>query len=433
MNIFDTHSKLMSFSYIYDIKVTKNLIFNENDDLISFLMSENITFENRQASIIIERDSLPYSYFHNINEFYNEINRNKLEKAVAVNNYSPSKQLLTMEGETVFLDGQQTTNYLFNNALAYFDAILFFKNCYDNAENEVFDFVDFYSRSKKVIIFSSLSEKRRLKLNFKLVGTIPLDVNVDYYSKFETYINIYNEERDHFHTFLKNSMISNIASSTENKFETFFYKIDKILYDAKLNLNVYLQGLSLEKIQTDYSEYKQAYFKNQNTILNKISNQITAFPFSIAAISFSLFKLSGNNFPLVLITSGLIGYVFYTSFLARLLMLDLQKLDKGINHDFINLASQKFFKDHQPELEYFISIKEDLLERIKKLKLGLFFFVSIVWLVSFGLTTYASMLVFKWQWADLNIYYYTFVPLGYIILYYLVYNYLIICNKKKYL
>ncbi|PHR48043.1 MAG: hypothetical protein COA32_05820 [Fluviicola sp.] len=431
MSVLNIHISLVKFGYSYDIGDTKNLIFEINEELISFLRSSSILFEKRNQSIIVEKENLPYAYFHNEVEFYNVVKKKHFEKNVVISNYKVENQSLILEDEKVYLNGKETQNFLFANALAYFEAIQFFKNCHDNDDQENFEFVDFYSEANNSIIFSSISEKRRLKLKFKPVGTIPLNTEVNYFSKFSEFKDTYTKERNHFHTFLKNAMISNIASFSGIKFEAFFYKIEKILNDAKLNFNVYLQGLSLEKIQTEYSEYKQAYFKNQNEILSKISNQVVAFPFSIAAISFSLFKLSGNDFPLLLIVLGLVGYVFYTSFLARLLMLDLQKLDKGIHHDFSNLSSQKFFDDHRKELEYFTSIKNDLIERIKKLKLGLFFFVTIVWIVSFGLVIYASKLIFKWEWSDLNARYYIFIPLGFLLLYIAIYKFLIICKKKK--
>lgn len=431
MSIYNLHSSLVNFGYTYDQNDTKNLTFERDEELISFLESSNIIFEDRNQSIIIEKENLPYAYFHDEIEFYAEVNKSHIEKNVVISNYEVENQSLILEDKKVYLSGKETQNSLFDNALAYFEAIQFFKNCHDNDDQENFEFVDFYSEANNSIIFSSISEKRRLKLKFKPVGTIPLNTEVNYFSKFSEFKDTYTKERNHFHTFLKNAMISNIASFSGIKFEAFFYKIEKILNDAKLNFNVYLQGLSLEKIQTEYSEYKQAYFKNQNEILSKISNQVAAFPFSIAAISFSLFKLSGNDFPLILIVLGLVGYVFYTSFLARLLTLDLQKLDKGIDHDFRNLSNQKFFEEHQDELNYFSSIKQDLSERIKKLKLGLFFFVSIVWVVSFGLITYSSKLIFKWEWSNLNARYYIFIPLVFLLLYMVIYKFLIICKKKK--
>ncbi len=430
MSVYSLHSQLMNFDHSYDRHETKTFIFEHNEEVISFLKSSDITFEDRNLSIIIERQNLPYSYFHDENEFYDEVKKSHIEKNVVIDNYKQENQSLILEDKKVYMNGKETQNYIFYNALAYFEAILFFRNCHDNEDQEDFEFVDFYSEGKNVIIFSSLSEKRRLKLTFKPVGAICLNAEKNYFIKFTEFKNIYIRENNHFHTFLKNSIISNIASYSENKFEAFFYKIDKILYDAKLNFNVYLQGLSLEKIQTEYSEYKQRYFNNQNEILSKISNQIVAFPFSIAAIAFSLFKLEGNNFPLGLVIIGLIGYVFYTSFLARILMLDLQKLDEGINHDFENLSNQKFFEEHQNELDYFLSIKQNLLERIKKLKLGLFFFVSIVWIVSFGLVIYASKLIFKWEWSLDNLYYYASYFIGFLATFFLTYRYLIICRKN---
>jgi hypothetical protein len=430
MSILEIHKELIKYGFIYDKDETKNLTFNANEDLISFLKDNDISCDQRNNSVVIPRDHLPYTYFEDTSEYYNEVTQTHIERNVIIHNYDKEKQTLVLDNNQVYLNENLVQNHLFNNALAYFEALIFFKNCHNNESDDEFEFVDFYSEGKSIIIFSSLAEKRRLKLNFKPVGAIVLSPDVNYLEKITKFKEIYGQENHHFHTFLKNSMISNIASHSGNKFESFFINLDKILSDAKLNFNVYLQGLSLEKIKTQYADYKQSYFKDQNEILSKISNQVIAFPFSIAAIAFSLSKLNGSNFPIGIIVLGIVGYVFYTSFLARILVIDLKKLDTGINHDFANLSSQSFFGEHQSELEYFSGIKSELNERIKKLKSGLFFFVLIVWLVSFGLVVYASKLVIKWGWSQENVYYYIAVPVLFLLSFSATYKYLIICKNK---
>jgi hypothetical protein len=432
MNISEIHKKLARYGFEYDKDETKNLTFRQNEELISFLIEHDINHEQRQNNVIISRDKLPYSYFEDTSEFYEEVDKEKIERNVIIQNYGKEKQTLVLENNQVYFNEELVENHLFQNALAYFEALHFFKNCYENENDGEFEFVDFYSDGKSTIIFSSLAEKKRLKLVYKPAGAIKLNPEVNYFEKITKFIESYNQENHHFHTFLKNSIISNTASHSGNKFESFFINLEKILSDAKLNFNVYLHGLSLEKIKNHYADYKQSYFKDQNEILSKISNQVIAFPFSIAAIAFSLSKLNGSNFPIGIIVLGIVGYVFYTSFLARILIIDLQKLNKGIVYDFEKLSNQTFFgeQEHKSELKHFTDIKNELVERIKKLKMGLFFFVSIVWFVSFGLVVYASKLIIKWSWSLDYIYHYLSILLTFGVVYLMTYKFLIICKKK---
>ena len=129
-----------------------------------------------------------------------------------------------------------------------------------------------------------------------------------------------------------------------------------------LNYNVFLHELSLDKIKTDYKEYKQKYFASQNDILSKISTQVLALPISIAASAFSLFNLKGELFPTLIVIFGLVSYIIYVTFIVKIYFSDINNLNILSQRDFQILKIHPFFNENKDELNYFEDIKDNLFE-----------------------------------------------------------------------
>lgn len=387
MDIIDIYNKLNEFSYIYDKDDTKQLIFEDSDLLTKYLTDLDILHDNRNGRIFLEKENLPFVFFIDEKEFENQLKKKDLDQGIIVANYKNQGSLIYFN-DTTTIDGSIVETYLIRNAKAYFESIEFFKKQHKNHTRD-FEFVDYYSEASKTIVFSSLTEQRRLKLEFNTAGIIKLDESVDFYSKFIEFKNEYVDDTKQFPLFLKNSLISNLVNESQHKYKLFFTLLDKIITDAKINFNVYLQGLSLDKIKTEYKEYKQKYFSNQNTILNKISTQILALPLSIASSAFAIYKLQEEFWAILILCIGLIAFVLYMSHIIMMHWRDLLDVEKEMNYDFDILRSLDFFKKHEGELVHFKSIKDSLDIRIKNLRIGLKFFNFLVWLLDMALIVYA--------------------------------------------
>lgn len=393
MSIKDFTTKLITYNFQYDEADTKELQFVNSSDFTSFLKDENFEdFEEKQNRICIKKNKLPFVYFNNENEFINQVKDDDFNKPILIDNYKDNYSYLYFENNFTYLNDELSNINLIQNGLAVKEVKAFFKDL-SNKEKYGIEIVDNYSNSNLVITFISLKDKTKVNLNFKPTGTLKLSSDIDYYTKVNSLIEYLIKENKQFSVFLKNSIISNLLYEEKDVFALFFEKIDKIFYEAKLNYNVFLHELSLDKIKTDYKEYKQKYFASQNDILSKISTQVLALPISIAASAFSLFNLKGELFPTIIVIFGLVSYITYVTFIVRIYFYDINNLNILAQRDFQILKTHPFFNENRDELNYFEEIKNNLFDRLKSLKMGLNIFTFIMWISSTGLLFYSFYLL----------------------------------------
>lgn len=389
MSTKDFAIKLISYNFQYDDSHTKELQFINSLDFISFLKDEKFEeFEEKQNRICIKKNKLPFVYFNNEDEFIYQVKDDDFNKPILIKNYKENNSHLYFENNFTYLNNKLTNNNLIKNGLAVKEVKAFFKDL-SNKEKYGIEIVDNYSNSNLVITFISLKDKTKVNLSFTPTGTLKLSNDVDYYVKVNTIIEYLIKENKQFSIFLKNSIISNLLYEEKNVFALFFEKIDKIFFEAKLNYNVFLHELSLDKIKTDYKEYKQKYFASQNDILTKISTQVLALPISIAASAFSLFNLKGELFPTLIVIFGLVSYIMYVSFIVKIYFSDINNLNLLAQRDYQLLKTHTFFNENKDELKYFKEIKDNLFERLKSLKIGLNIFTFIMWISSTSLLFYS--------------------------------------------
>lgn len=387
MRIKDFTTKLITYNFQYDEADTKELQFVNSSDFTSFLKDENFKdFEEKQNRICIKKNKLPFVYFNNEDEFINQVKDDDFKKPILIDNYKDN--YLYFENNFTYLNNGLSNINLIKNGLAVKEVKAFFKDL-SNKEKYGIEIVDNYSNSNLVITFISLKDKTKVNLDFKPTGTLKLSNDIDYYTKVNSLIEYLIKENKQFSVFLKNSIISNLLYEEKDVFALFFEKIDKIFYEAKLNYNVFLHELSLDKIKTDYKEYKQKYFASQNDILSKISTQVLALPISIAASAFSLFNLKGELFPTIIVFFGLVSYITYVTFIVRIYFSDINNLNILAQRDFQILKTHPFFNENRDELNYFEEIKNNLFDRLKSLKMGLNIFTFIMWISSTGLLFYS--------------------------------------------
>jgi len=374
--------KLITFDFQYDDNDTKELQFVNSMDIISFLKEENFeSYELKQNRICIKKNKLPFVYFDNEIEFTNQVKDEDFNRPIIINNYAEISNYLYFENNLTYLNDELSKIKLIKNAQAVKETKCLFKDL-SNKEKYGIEIVDNYSISNLVITFISLKDKTKVNLEFKPTGTLKLNNEIDYSEKICTLVEYLTKENKQFSVFLKNSIISNLIYDETNAFELFFERIDKILYEAKLNYNVFLHELSLDKIKTDYKEYKQKFFASQNDILSKITTQVIALPVSIAVSAFSLYNLKGEIFPTIIVLFGLISYIIYVTFILSIYFSDITNLNTMAQRDYKILKKHPFFKENIEELTYFNEIKNNLFDRLKSLKKGLNIFTFIMWISS---------------------------------------------------
>ncbi|WP_111308673.1 hypothetical protein [Confluentibacter sediminis] len=386
---FHNHSEIIE----YDSESTKEIRFPNLQEYEDLLNQNKIEFTQKAGKYCIEKQSLPFSFFINEVEFKKEARHKHFQKNCVIHNFQKDSFLFYDKSNGLtYLNGTDITeNYLFSNALLFFEAKDFFEK---NAEyfQGKFEFTDFYSLASRKIIFSSLSQKRRITLTFPKTGIPELDFTTNYSDAYKEFIELFNENK-HYPSFLKNSMISNLLQEHDDLFVGFFKRLDKINLDAKLNFNVYLHELSLDKIKTEYKEYKKKYYGSQNDILNKISSQVLALPISVAGSAFAFYKLKDSPPAIILICLALLAFVSYVSYIVSIYWSDIKTMKNLMDYDFSILEEQDFFKENKSELKHFEDINSDLKQRVNKLKISLKFINSLVWILNICLIIYGINII----------------------------------------
>lgn len=381
----------------YDIESTKEFNF-ENDLNLKFILEEKgINFQLIQEEIVFEKSELPFLFFLDETEFSNEISSKILEKDCVLHQLnSNSKEFIFYLSETkkILLNGtDEQDNNLIDNTLVYFDFLNLLETHSHSHDNE-FEFTDFYSKSTRKIILASNVENKRVNFNYPQRGLPSLDFTKNYKESYHKFKKLFSENKYH-QIFLKKAVISNLANYEKDSFFQFFEKLDEIKGEAKLNFDVHLYELSLDKIKSDYKNYRDSFYSGQNDILNKISTQIIALPISIAGSAFALFKLKESTLGLVLIDAGIVIFLTYMSYVTLIHYRDLINLKDSINKDFQNLKSEDFFQKNVSELSNFEVIKDNLLSRANRLDNSIHIYFTSIWVLSIGLLIFSLNLIFN--------------------------------------
>ncbi|SDR90301.1 hypothetical protein [Winogradskyella sediminis] len=381
--LLDSHRSVID----YDSDTTKEISFPIEDNLKDSLKKYSISSTIKAGKIFVEKTDLPFSFFIDAQEFKNEVKKNHLERDCVIHNYNESFLFYDSSKTETFYNETETLvdKFIFDNSKTFFEAKEFFRSKYNYVDGE-FAFTDFYSDTDRIIGFSLLHQNKRLVFKFPVVGLPNLDFEVSYKKDLEEFIKLYTESKHH-PTFLKNALISNLIHESENHFCMFFNKLKKINLDTKLNFNVYLHELSLDKIKAEYKEYKKKYYGNQNDILNKISSQVLALPVSVAGSAFAIYKLKESVPAIVLICVALVAFVSYVSYIASIYWNDIINMNKQMDYDFSILKEHPFFEDkeNKSELTHFEDIYNNLKNRVNKLKTSLNLINGLVWVLNIGL------------------------------------------------
>ncbi len=382
MNPIELFLFLLDRGFVYDKDNTKELRFTNDADFLQTLHEQGIINVIEHGKIVVESQNLPFAYFEDKIEFIEQSNLLSFNKPVIIKNYSVNQSSYFSDIDYSAFENDQickpaATDFFFTNAKTFLQSKDFFKNQTVQSNNS-FEFVDYFSFSNRSITFSSFFDKKKVKFNFPLAGVIELDPEINYSHLFQEFLDLF-EENKQYPVFLKKSLIKFLYNS-ENSYKSLFLNLTKICDEAKIDFNVFIHELSIDKFKEEYKEYKQKYFSSQNEILTKITTQILALPISITGIVFGIDKLHDNFLALFIVCFGLLSYIVYITFLIKIYSTDVSNLFNQTNHDFKSLEEQVFFKSQPDELEYFENIKISLISRLNNLYYLIKMFVVIIWI-----------------------------------------------------
>jgi hypothetical protein len=361
-------------------------------DCAESLNSNNIRSELRQGRLHVDRSDLPFSYFQTEAEFTNEVRPSNLRTDVFISDYGGKLFHYRQEDGLTQLDGKVASDYLVENAAIFFDFLKLLEERSNYVPGE-FEFVDFYSVSQRKIVFASVVEKLRVTMTFPSPGVPEGMKERSFKLVFEELKQLLDSDNRQLPVFVKNAIITQMKAVGGDSFPVLFQQLPDILREAKLNHNVYLHGLSLKKIRSEYRDFKRKYFSDQNEVLGRISNHALALPVSVSGAAFAISKLQDSNYAVLLVLAGLLAFAVYVSYLAAILWEDLLQIRELIERDYQLLSQNDFFQEHSEELTDFTSTRDWMLKRESKLRKGLMAFYHLVWGSTIGLLIYGVSLL----------------------------------------
>ncbi len=385
--MIEIHKKIYElFKESFNIRGDK-VVFQYSYSTEKQLNELNIEFENiRNENIEVEKTNFPFKIYEDYKS-YLKLKETTNQNVLILNIGNEPYSLIEDETFVNFILNKE--NFFFSNAISYVQFLSFLKE-QDKDTDEAFHFVDYYNDINRKIVFTSLTEKGRLIIKFfneiyHFDEKVNLSINLNMFKK------CFTEENYHLPKFLKSSIIDFASRyDSENRIYKLYEELNTIINKAKVNFEIYLNNLSIDKIKKDYDEYKSKYFKEVSDILNNLTQKIIGLPLLIATTLFAIEKVKESyEFLYVLITVTVITCIYLFS-LLKINFNDLNYIDKLSNEDFRTLNENKFFINYPNEIKIFSDIKKRIENRVRDLK---FICQSYFWILGISnILTVAFML-----------------------------------------
>lgn len=364
--MIEIHKKIYNLftQSTFNIEVDK-IVFEYSTDTETQLKELNIEIENiRNESIEVEKANFPIKIYEKYDSYLklNEVNNQNI---LIIN--IDDKPYSYIQGDTFINFILEKENFFFINSISYTQFLNFLKE-QEKDTDEAFHFVDYYNSTNRKIVFTSLTEKGRLIIKY-FNEINHFDEKVDLSKHLNDFKKCFAEEKYHLPKFLKSSIIDFASRyDPENRIYKLYEELNAVINKAKINFEIYLNNLSIDKIRKDYDEYKSKYFKEVSDILNNLTQKIIGLPLLIATTLFAIEKVKENHeFLYVLIAVILITCIYLFS-LLKINFNDLDYVDKLSNEDFNTLNENVFFIKYPNEIEIFSEIKQRIVNRINHLK-----------------------------------------------------------------
>ncbi|MFV8347194.1 hypothetical protein [Flavobacterium sp. ZB4P13] len=351
---------------VFEIKADK-VDFQYSANIENQLIALDIEYENiRDKTISVEKENLPIKIYSEFNSYLRltEIKNNDNILILNVGNlpYSLINNITFVNFE------EEPENYFFKNTISFKGFIDFLKSQEVDTE-EAFHFVDYLNDISRKIVFTSLTDKGRLIIKY-YNQIFHFNERINLNNSLENFKNCFVEQNHHLPKFLKSSIIEYASRyDADNRINNVFEELNDITNSAKINFEIYLNNLSIDKIRKEYDEYKSKYFKDVSEILNNLTQKIIGLPILIVTTLFAIEKVKENSIFLILLIIVIIITNIYLVLLLKINFNDLSYIDAISNQDFKALKENNFFTKYPKELEIFTKIKSRITARVNHLEL----------------------------------------------------------------
>jgi hypothetical protein len=366
--MFDFHNRIYQICKDANVSIGIDTFEFEYSESIQTQFSELLVeFENiRDEKIIVYKENFPINIYKDF-ESYLKINEIEKQKSILILNLE-NLPFSLIENITYINFKIDYQNNFFENSISYSEFIKFIKT-QDIDSEDAFHFVDYVNSDNRKIVFTSLSEKGRVILKY-YNEVKHFDEKVNYKIYLENFKNCFNEENSHLPKFLKNSIIEFTAKyETEGRIFKLFENLNEVTNIAKVNFEIYLNNLSIDKIRKDYEEYKSKFFKELSEILSNLTQKIIGLPIVIATTLFAIERVKENFEFLILIIFIILVTNIYLVLILKMNFKDLTYIKLLCEKDYSTLKDNKFFTKQPNELKIFTSIYTRITERIKLLRI----------------------------------------------------------------
>ena len=362
--------------------------FEYDNDLRSFLQDSNIAFEPiREEEIHIKYQDMGFTVFESAVE-YLTINNVKKNLNVLIVNFQDKP--LSNITDQCYLDFVANDNlFFFLNANNYVEFIDFLKSKEQETE-DAFHFIDYANDINRKIVMTSLTEKSRMILKYyKAIPEMPSDK--DFSKGLILFKNCFVADNFNLPKFLKSSLIKYASRyDFENRMNLIFQNLVSIVEDAKMNFEIYINNLSIDRIRKDYDDYKSKYFSEVSDVLRKLSQQIIGFPIVIASTLFAIEKIKTNEILLWVLAVVILVTTLYLILLLRMNFRDLKYVEQLSDKDYKSIKDNNFFIKFPDEFQIFNQIKNRITTRIKNL---IIVCESYFWILSLSNTALIDLML----------------------------------------
>ncbi len=365
--MLEIHAKIFQIFQESEFDITLNKAdFKFSENIENQLKGLNIEYENIRNEILsVEIDNFPVKIYKDFSS-YLKLNIVENNNILILNMNGLPYSYIT--GKTYINFEKKTDNYFFSNAISFVSFIKFLKE-QEVDTDEAFHFVDYFNDISRKIIFTSLSDKGRLIVKF-YNNIFHFNELINLNNSLESFKNCFLEKNDHLPKFLKGSLIEHASRyESDNRIFNIFKDLNEITNNAKINFEIYLNNLSIDKIRKEYDEYKSKYFKEVSDILNNLTQKIIGLPIVIATTLFAIEKIKETQSFLIILVFIILITNIYMVLLLKINFNDLSYIKVISKQDFKTLKNNNFFKKYPTELEPFSNIKHRIIKRIKHLEL----------------------------------------------------------------
>jgi len=340
------------------------------------------------TSIGIELDvnSLDFLLFWNDDEFLDKKEKYKnADRDIGIVNKNGDSKFYSIHDKKVLLNKVESSSYFFQNTIAYSEFLNFLQEKSNGSVNE-FHFVDHFDKTSNKILLTSSTEPGKLVV--PIGSSVPvIDDKINFEKVFNRLKDSFSDNNKHLPSFIKNEIYNQISKIQEDKRLGFLVNnFQLIMEKSELNFQVFLHDLSIDKLKADYIDYKNKYFEALSNISSKLTNQILAFPLTVAASCYAIVKIETYFFPLILVLLAIFCASIFTSFILVYYKKDVKYLQKTFEKDFLTLSSSPFFHKYPNELSDFNFVKNGVNDKLGFLKIIINSYYIITWLFVLGIT-----------------------------------------------